>query len=87
MDWAPNEAIHWKQSEVFGLVDVTRYLEIEKMHDAGCIFSNGELFDGLLGPAYGRRVKWAARAGFTALGEALRNRAEARWREAGGDPI
>jgi hypothetical protein len=86
MDWAPNEAIHWKSSRLLGLVDTTRYLEIEKMHEAGCIFSNGEVFDGPLGPTVGQRVKWTVRAGFAALGEAVRDLAEARWRERGGEP-
>jgi hypothetical protein len=86
LDWAPDEAIHWKLSAMGGLVTSIRYLEIEKMHDEGCIFSNGELFDGLLGPSVAKRLKWKIRAGFAALGEALRDRAEARWRERAGAP-
>jgi len=84
LDWAPNEAIHWKLSMLMGLVDTTRYIEIEKMSETGCIFSNGEIFDGLLGPTVGKQVKRSVRAGFTAMGEAIRDRAEARWQAAGG---
>ena len=84
LDWAPNEAIHWKLSMMLGLVDTTRYIEIEKMSETGCIFSNGEIFDGLLGPTVGKQVKRPVRAGFAAMGEALRDRAEARWKAAGG---
>jgi hypothetical protein len=86
LDWAPDEAIHWKLSALLGLVDTTRYLEIEKMSETGCIFSNGEIFDGLLGPTVARNMKRPIRAGFAAMGEALRDRAEARWRAAGGAP-
>jgi hypothetical protein len=86
LDWAPDEAIHWKLSTMGGLVTSIRYLEIDKMHDEGCIFSNGELFDGLLGPTVAKRIKWKLRAGFAALGEALRDRAEARWRSSHGEP-
>lgn len=86
LDWAPNEAIHWKQGALLGLVDSTRYLEIEAMSDTGCIFSNGQLFDGLLGPRYGRWNRRTLRAGFTALGEALRDRAEARWQASAAAP-
>jgi hypothetical protein len=86
LDWAPDEAIHWKLSMLMGLVDTTRYLEIEKMSDTGCIFSNGEIFDGPLGPMVAKRMKRAIREGFAAMGEALRDRAEARWRAVSGEP-
>lgn len=86
LDWAPDEAIHWKLSAMGGLVTSIRYLEIEKMHDEGCIFSNGELFDGFLGPSVAKRLKWKLRGAFEAFGEALRDRAEARWRERAGAP-
>jgi hypothetical protein len=84
VDWAPNEAIHWKLSLMAGLVDTTRYLELEKMSDTGCIFSNGEIFDGLLGASAGKRLKRPIRAGFAAMGEALRDRAEASWQATAG---
>jgi len=86
VDWTPNEAIHWNLKAMGGLVSTIRYLELEKLHDEGCIFSNGELFQGLLGPSVARRIKWPVREGFAAMGEALRDRAEARWREAVGKP-
>lgn len=81
LDWTPNEAIHWRSSAVGGLVTSVRYLEIERLHDAGCVFSNGEIFGGLLGSRLARRQRRALRAGFTALGDSLRERAEAAWRE------
>jgi hypothetical protein len=79
LDWAPNEAIHWKQSALLGLVDSTRYIEVEVMSETGCIFSNGQLFGGPLGNRFGRWNRRATRAGFTAMGEAMRDLAEARW--------
>jgi hypothetical protein len=86
LDWAPEEAIHWRLSMMGGMLTSIRYLEIEKMHEEGCIFSNGELFDGLLLAGFGRKLKRQIRAGFAAMGEAVRDRAEARWRETSGAP-
>jgi hypothetical protein len=84
LDWAPNEAIHWKTSRLGGFVRTVRYLEIETMTEEGCIFSNGEIFSGLLSGTVVRRLRPSLKKGFTALGEAVRDRAEALWRERGG---
>lgn len=81
LDWSPNEAIHWRTSLLAGLVRTVRYLEIETMSDTGCIFSNGEIFRGLLGPRVARSLRASLKQGFEALGEAVRDRAEAHWRE------
>lgn len=80
-DWGPNEAIHWRWSTWGGLVSTIRYLEIEAMSEEGCIFSNGELFRGPLGVRYAARVAKPLRRAFQDLGEAIRDRAEALWRE------
>lgn len=85
IDWTPNEAIHWRLSAVGGLVDTIRYLEIETLSDTGCAFSNGELFRGLIGPYVARGLRRSLRRGFTALGESLKDRAEALWRERSGE--
>ena len=79
IDWIPNEQIHWRLSAMGGLVRTTRYLEIEKLTETGCIFSNGEIFTGLLGPRVAKSLRPSLRKGFTALGEAVRDLAEARW--------
>lgn len=81
LDWTPNEAIHWRSTAVGGLITSVRYLEIERLHETGCVFSNGELFAGLLGSRLARRRRRSLREGFAAFGEALRARAEAAWRE------
>jgi hypothetical protein len=83
VDWVPNEQIHWRLSMLAGLVKSTRYLEIEELAPGSCIFSNGEIFDGLLGPSVAKRLAGPIRAGFRAMGEALKARAEAA---AGTDP-
>ncbi len=80
VDWVPNEQIHWKLNAVAGLVRTTRYFEIEVLTETGCVFSNGEVFEGLLGPTLGRRMRPALRSGFAAMGEAVKARVEARWR-------
>jgi hypothetical protein len=82
-DWIPNEQIHWRLTALAGLVRATRFLEIEKLTETGCIFSNGELFDGPLASMVVRSVGGAARRGFAAMGEAVKARAEAAWRSQG----
>jgi hypothetical protein len=80
IDWIPNEQIHWRTSTLGGLVRTTRFLEIEKLTETGCIFSNGELFIGPLAATAARSVGRASRAGFAVMGEAMKVRAEAAWR-------
>ncbi len=84
LDWVPNEQIHWRLSLAGGLVKTTRYLEIEILTERGCIFANGELFDGPLGPLAARRMGASIRAGFKAMGEAVKERVMATWRPDGG---
>ena len=78
LDWVPNDQIHWRLSLLGGLVRTVRYMEIEILSETGCIFSNGEIFDGWLGPFAARQVGAAARQGFIQLGESLKTLAEAR---------
>ena len=78
LDWAPEDHIHWRLTMFRGLVNSVRYLEIEVLNDAACIVSNGEIFSGLLSPLV-RTQRRAIRQGFTAMGEAIKARAEARY--------
>jgi hypothetical protein len=77
LDWVPNEQIHWRLKMAGGMVSTTRFIEIEALTETGCIFSNGELFGGFLGPRVARRMGRAVRQGFRAMGEAVKARAEA----------
>jgi hypothetical protein len=86
-DWVPYEQLHWRSSRVGGLVTAIRYLEIENMGPASSTFSNGELFMGLLVRLVRREERRKLKAAFTAMGEAVRDRAEALWSERGGSPI
>jgi hypothetical protein len=86
VDWVPNEQILWRLSLFGGLVKSIRYLEIEKLSETGCIFANGEMFDGPLGPFAARRMQRDIRAGFAAMGEAVKARVMATWRPAPADP-
>ena len=76
LDWIPNEQIHWRVTALGGLVRTIRFLEIEKLTDTGCIFANGEVFDGLIGPAVARSLRGSVRSGFAAMSEALKARVE-----------
>lgn len=79
VDWTPNELIHWRLSLAGGLLKSIRYLEIETLSETGCIFSNGEIFDGFAAPYLVPRIGRDIRKGFTAMGEAVKARAEATW--------
>ena len=81
LDWAPADHIHWTTKSTYGLMRTLRYIEIEALSETGCIFSNGELYDGMLGERFAARNRRAIRAGFAAMGEAVQHRAEAAWRE------
>ena len=80
LDWAPEDHVHWTTKSQYGLMKTIRYLELEPLSETGCIFSNGEIYDGYLGQRIANRDRRAIRAGFAALGEALQQRAEAAWR-------
>ncbi|HKT53473.1 MAG TPA: SRPBCC domain-containing protein [Caulobacteraceae bacterium] len=84
LDWAPNEAIHWRTTALQGLVTMTRYLEIESLGETNAIFSNGEIFSGWFGARAARRARPQLKQGFAALGEAMKARAEGLWRERAG---
>jgi len=76
VDWVPRDQIHWTLKMGNGLVRTYRYIEIEALNENACIFSNGEIFSGLLGPLVARRLRKPIRRGFAEMGEALKARAE-----------
>jgi hypothetical protein len=84
LDWAPFDHIHWRLKVLGGWVRTIRYLEIEALSETGCIFSNGEIFEGPLGGYVAKRYRRPIREGMAAMGEALQARAEAAWRERQG---
>ena len=84
LEWVPLEQIHWTLTMARGLVRTVRYIEIEALSEASCIVSNGEIFEGLLGPTAARTKRYPIREGFTAMSEALAARAEARWQAISG---
>lgn len=77
VDWVPREQILWKLTATPLLSSSLRYLEIEEVTPGSCIFSNGEIFSGILGEQYARRWRRQLRAGFETLSEALRVESEA----------
>ena len=88
-DWTPNEQIIWTLSLYGGFLRTTRYIEIEALTEdgLGVIFSNGEIFEGPMTRLLDRRRQARIKAGFAAFGEAVRERAEAEWRQGGGGAI
>ena len=86
VDWVPDFQILWRLSQKLGLLKRLRYFEIDAVGEEGCIFANGEDW-------YGRPARYvtpaqrrAMREGFEALGEALKARALAIWREGAATP-
>jgi hypothetical protein len=79
LDWAPFDHIHWRLDLMRGWARTVRFLEIEKMGEENVIFSNGEIFDGLLGPSIARRLRRPVLEGFEAMNEVLKQRSEALW--------
>ena len=79
VDWVPNEQILWQIRAPLGMVKRLRYIEIEKLSEEGCIFSNGEFFSGMLSPLVVNMMRRPIKNGFAALGEAMKLRAEAAY--------
>jgi hypothetical protein len=79
-DWTPGEQIIWQLSMMGGLIRSIRYIELETLDNGNCIFSNGEIFQGLGMRLIGKKTQKAIKAGFTAFGETVRDRAEAAWK-------
>ncbi|MCR5877667.1 SRPBCC domain-containing protein [Phenylobacterium sp. J367] len=79
LEWVPHEQLHWKLTQMGGLVKAIRYIEIDALSETGCIVSNGELFQGLLAKTALRGMGRSVFRGFAAMNEALKERAEAVW--------
>lgn len=75
-DWVPNEQLLWRLSMLGGLIKSTRYFEIEQLVPGSCIFSNGEMFEGLLGPTIAKRLASPLKSAFRDMGEAVKRLAE-----------
>jgi hypothetical protein len=87
IDWAPDLQIHLQVTYAGGLLRATRYMEIEKLTEEGCIFSHGERVSGFLAPFVPRRLRRAARQSFAAMSAALKAQAEQAWRRGARNPI
>lgn len=78
VDWVPESQILWRRKIGGGLVTALRYIEIEALSEEGSVFSNGELYDGVLAQRLvgGRRAR---RDAFAAMGETVKARVESAW--------
>lgn len=75
-DWTPEQQLIWRDRRGF-LSRSTRYFEIEKLSETGCVLANGEIFEGLRGEDWAIRRQRKFRAAFEAINEAIKARAEA----------
>jgi hypothetical protein len=86
VDWTPNELLHTKRTLLGGFVTSIGYWEIDVLDEEASVFSNGELFMGLLASWHVRRSRRALRQGYALMGEALKAKVEVQWRERPGSP-
>lgn len=83
-DWTPMDKIHLKVAR--GLMNRSfRYLEIDAVAEQGCIFSNGEIYSGLVGEMAVQSTRGDRFRAFRDLGETLKARAEQLWAERRGE--
>ncbi len=85
IDWVPYEQILWADVLWRGWANSVRFIEIEAITKTSCFFSNGEVFHGFISKRYGNRYRRAMKRGFAAMSEALKERAEAVWRDQSGE--
>lgn len=84
LEWVPNEQLHYQTSSLGGLIKGTRYVEIEQLAPESCIVANGEIMGGLFGPQLARSIGGKVFKALRGMNEALKEQAEARWRERRG---
>lgn len=77
----PGQALQFGALAFAGLVQATRYIEIERSGPASCTVVNGEAFGRLLGPTLVRMVGQKIDDGLRRQNEGLKAAAEARWRD------
>ena len=75
VDWVPNAQIIWTHKSGRFLRRI-RYFELQTLTDDGCVFSNGEIYEGFGARFVSKDLKRALRQGFTELGEAFKAMAE-----------
>ena len=86
VDWVPNAQIVWSRS--IGLFARSLgYLEIDALSERSCILAAGEIYSGALGHALAKRQRRVLTAGFQALCEAAKSRAEATWDGTPDEPV
>jgi hypothetical protein len=62
---------------ITGLFDGEHFFRLDRMPNGTVLFTQGEIFSGLLVPLMKKSLEGPARAGFIAMNEALKRRAEA----------
>ena len=77
VDWVPDSQLVWTLRTAGGLIRRIRYLEIQQLTEGACIFTNGEVYQGLAVRLIPRKRLQVMRRAFAALGEALKAHVEA----------
>lgn len=75
VDWVPEAQIIWTFKAGRFLRRI-RYFELQKLNDGACVFSNGEIYEGLGARFVSRGLRRDLKQGFTQLGESFKTMAE-----------
>lgn len=75
-EWQPNTQLIWSEKRGW-LFNAVRYYEIEELAPGSCIVANGVIFTGLRGELFHDKHRPAIRAAYEAIGESLRQAAQA----------
>lgn len=78
-DWSPLSHIHISVPKPFYAGSLVRYFEFDALSEYGSSFSIGALFSGFLSVREGKAYREPIRRGFEAFGQALKERAEAKY--------
>ena len=78
LDWTPENQILLQLNEMGGFIRRTRYIEIEKLTEEGCILSIGEDWAGRLARFTSKQRRRALNQGFRAFADRLRELATER---------
>lgn len=74
--WTPREQLVWTETRGF-MARSIRYFEIDALApEGGCIFANGEIFDGRLGDRLGKRLAPVLRPMFETIALKLKAKVE-----------
>lgn len=72
-----NKELRWKGKLLFkGLFDGEHYFQIQELEKGRCLFVQGEIFNGMLVPLFGKQFYKKVENGFNLMNQALKEKVE-----------